>query len=859
MINRFTERAQMVLKYAENTAKERHSGFVYSEHLLLGVFSQPDSVGGMILNLLGLNSQMLSDKINDGENYSDAFSGLSPRVKRILQLAGEEANKMGVNFIGTEHILLGIAAEDENTAACWLREVANVDASHLRQILLEILHQGGYMASESSGDEAQNKPNVKAKSKPKSKGDGSSTPTLDQFGRDLTKLAKAGKLDPVIGREKEIQRVIQILSRRTKNNPVLIGEPGVGKTAIVEGLATMISEGKVPETLTGKRVVTLDMSSLVAGSKYRGEFEERLKKVVDELTATNDVIIFIDELHTLVGAGAAEGSIDAANILKPALSRGELQCVGATTLDEYRKHIEKDAALERRFQPITVGEPSEEEALQILFGLRDKYEAHHRVQITDEAVKAAVTLSSRYLADRFLPDKAIDLIDEASSKVRLTAHTAPHDLKDLEEDLGSLSKEKEAAITAQEFEKAAAIRDEERKLKEKIEKERDSWQKDKASRNLIVGAEEVAQVLADWTGIPVVRLQEEEMERLLHMEDILHERLIGQEEAVKSVSRAIRRARSGLKDAKRPIGSFIFLGPTGVGKTELARSLANILFGGDQSMIRIDMSEYMEKHSVSRLVGAPPGYIGYDEGGQLTEAVRRHPYSVVLLDEIEKAHPDVFNILLQVLEDGRLTDSTGRTVDFKNTVVIMTSNAGASSLKNQKAMGFSTGIDEPKDSEERYEAMKKRVTAELKNIFRPEFLNRVDDIIVFHSLTMDEIQQIAKLMVNDLQKRLTVKEMTLQISDDVYGFLAKEGFDEVYGARPLRRAILRLIEDPLSEAILRRDYQEGDTIAVTLKEDEIVFQKTTQIKAQKSTINKEKNSKSVAKKKGTGDSVEKKE
>ncbi|MBQ1501121.1 MAG: ATP-dependent Clp protease ATP-binding subunit, partial [Firmicutes bacterium] len=650
----------------------------------------------------------------------------------------------------------------------------------------------------------------------------SKTPVLDKFGRDLTEMAKKDQLDPVIGREKEIERVIQILSRRTKNNPVLIGEPGVGKTAIVEGLAQMIVDGRVPETLSDKRVITLDMGSMVAGSKFRGEFEERMKKMVDEIRADKNVILFIDELHTLVGAGAAEGSIDGANILKPALSRGELQCVGATTINEYRKYIEKDTALERRFQPVTVGEPSEEDALAIMHGLRDKYEAHHRVKITDAALEAAVKLSARYLPDRFLPDKAIDLMDEAASKTRLQAYTAPPDLKELEQQLDSVRKEKEAAVNSQEFEKAAQLRDKEKDLQEQIDNGRKGWQKETNSQTQVVDAEQIAEVLADWTGIPVARLNQQESDRLLHLEELLHERVIGQDEAVTSIAKAVRRARAGLKDAKRPIGSFIFLGPTGVGKTELARALANIMFGSDDAMVRIDMSEYMEKFAVSRLVGAPPGYVGYEEGGQLTEAVRRRPYSVVLLDEIEKAHPDIFNLLLQVLEDGRLTDSNGHTVDFRNTIIIMTSNVGAGAVTRAKALGFGTPGKEEDDS---YTAMKERMLAELKKVFRPEFLNRVDDTIVFRPLNETEIKSIAKLMVKEVAGRLAQRDLVLQLDESVYAYLAEKGFDSVYGARPLRRAILNMIEDPISEEILRGTYQEGDTIRVSLENDGLKFSK----------------------------------
>ncbi|CEH28381.1 Putative negative regulator of genetic competence ClpC/MecB [Aneurinibacillus migulanus] len=646
------------------------------------------------------------------------------------------------------------------------------------------------------------------------------TPTLDSLARDLTAVARDGALDPVIGRSKEIERVIQVLSRRTKNNPVLIGEPGVGKTAVVEGLAQRIINNEIPETLRNKRVMTLDMGTVVAGTKYRGEFEDRLKKIMDEIRQAGNIILFIDELHTLIGAGGAEGAIDASNILKPSLARGELQCIGATTLDEYRKYIEKDAALERRFQPIQVDEPSTEEAVQILFGLRDRYEAHHRVNITDEAIRQAVYLSDRYISDRFLPDKAIDLIDEAASKVRLQSYTIPPNLKELEQRLEEVRKEKDAAVQSQEFEKAASMRDKEQKLREELDKTKNEWQEKQGQTDSEVTPEDIASVVASWTGIPVVKLKEEETERLLKMEEILHKRVIGQEDAVKSISRAVRRARAGLKDPKRPIGSFIFLGPTGVGKTELARALAEALFGEEDAMIRIDMSEYMEKHSTSRLVGAPPGYVGFDEGGQLTEKVRRKPYSVVLLDEIEKAHPEVFNILLQVLEDGRLTDSKGRTVDFRNTVIIMTSNVGADLIKKNTTLGFTTP-----DSSKHYEDMKDRVLGELKRSFRPEFLNRIDELIVFHSLDESHIAEIVLLMSEELRKRLNEQEIDFVLTEDAKRFLAKEGFDPAFGARPLRRAIQRHIEDRLSEELLTGGIKKGDTIRIDVTEGGLKVEK----------------------------------
>ena len=825
---RLTERAQKALAIAEQEAKDRHSAYINTEHMLLGLFEVEDGIAAKVLDELHLNADVLAENIDDEANYGNSFRGLSPRAKRALQLAVEEAVRSGVNFVDTEHLLLGLAAEDEGMASHWLLDMADADVRRIRQMVYSMLQSG-------RGDNSSDEYNYDNEGTPYGDNDvpdgkrKSKTPTLDKFGRDLTEMARKEQLDPVIGRDKEIERVIQILSRRTKNNPVLIGEPGVGKTAIVEGLAQMIVDGRVPETLSNKRVVTLDMGSMVAGSKYRGEFEERMKKMVDEIRENKNIILFIDELHTLVGSGAAEGSIDGANILKPALSRGELQCIGATTINEYRKYIEKDTALERRFQPVMVDEPSEEDALQILHGLRDKYEAHHRVRITDAALEAAVRLSARYLPDRFLPDKAIDLMDEAASKIRLQAYTAPNDIKDLETKLEAVRKEKDAAINAQEFEKAAQLRDEEKDLVDKIESDRKGWQKETTTQTQVVDAEQIAEVLSNWTGIPVSRLNEEESDKLLHLEELLHERVIGQDEAVVSIAKAVRRARAGLKDAKRPIGSFIFLGPTGVGKTELARALANIMFGSDEAMVRIDMSEYMEKFSVSRLVGAPPGYVGYEEGGQLTEAVRRRPYSVVLLDEIEKAHPDVFNLLLQVLEDGRLTDSTGHTVDFRNTIIIMTSNVGANTINRAKAMGFGSVNDDKEEND--YNTMKDKMLSELKKVFRPEFLNRIDDIIVFRPLNQDEICSIAKLMVNELQKRLALQNLSMNLTDEVYAHLAEKGFDSVYGARPLRRAILNMLEDPISESILKGEYTDGDTIDVYMEDGEIKFKKAPKAEA----------------------------
>lgn len=818
MFNRMTERAQKVIYIAQMEAKRLHHPAVGTEHLLLGLVKEGDGVAAKALLAIGIDLSQIGGEVERllgvGESTGDEL-GFTPRAKKVLELAGEEARAQGVNYIATEHILLGLIREGEGVAARILVSVgANLDT--VRAKVLELLGSGGFFVMGPGSGGIPNFSvggqfpggNPKAQAAPGRKA-GTNTPTLDSFSRDLTEMALNGKLDPVIGREKEIERVIQILSRRTKNNPVLIGEPGVGKTAVAEGLAQRITENKMPETLSGKRVVTLDMSALVAGSKYRGEFEERLKKVIDEIRQAENVILFIDELHTLVGAGAAEGAIDAANILKPALARGELQCIGATTLDEYRKHIEKDAALERRFQPIMVGEPTTEESLQILRGLRDKYEAHHRVKITDQALEAAVTLSVRFISDRFLPDKAIDLIDEAASKVRLTVQTAPPDLKELEAKLEEVKKEKEAAVHAQEFEKAASLRDREKSLAEELANGKNSWKKEKETEKWLVEEEDIAEVVSSWTGIPVSKLAQEETERLLEMESILHKRVIGQDEAVKAVSRAVRRARSGLKDPKRPIGSFIFLGPTGVGKTELARALAEALFGDEDALVRIDMSEYMEKHAVSRLVGAPPGYVGYEEGGQLTEAVRRRPYTVVLIDEIEKAHPDVFNILLQVLEDGRLTDAQGRTVDFRNTVIIMTSNVGARTIRRESTLGFTTAAQA---AEENYQAMRNRVMDEMKHTFRPEFLNRIDEIIVFHALNREHINRIVDLMINEVNERLKEQDLILEVTAGGKEFLAAEGFDEIFGARPLRRAVQRYVEDVMAEALLRKEFHPGDEI-----------------------------------------------
>jgi ATP-dependent Clp protease ATP-binding subunit ClpC len=808
MFGRFTEKAQKVLVLAQEEAKRFHHSFVGTEHILLGLVREGEGIAAKVLLALGVEPDNVRSEIEKLIGKGDQRSvpqgvNYTPRAKKVIELAIEEGQSLGHNYVGTEHLLLGLIREGEGIAAQVLTNLG-VDLVRARKSVLALL-----------GGEDEPMPDEPSKIF-------SSTPTVDQFGRDLTKLAKEGKLDPVIGRETEIERVIQVLSRRTKNNPCLIGEPGVGKTAIAEGLAQRIIEGKVPETLKDKRVASLELAAVVAGTKYRGEFEERLRKLMDELRAAGNVIVFIDELHTLIGAGAAEGAIDASNILKPALARGELQAIGATTLDEYRKYIERDPALERRFQPITVGEPSKEESEEILKGLRDRYEAHHRVKITDEALKVAVVMADRYIPDRFLPDKAIDLIDEAASRVRMKAYTAPPDLKELEERLDTLRKEKESAVRGQEFEAAAKYRDKEQQLKQELQNLKKEWEQSKVTDTQSVTAEDIAQIVSAWTGIPVKRLAEEETERLLNMESILHQRVIGQDEAVKAVSRAIRRARAGLKDPKRPIGSFIFLGPTGVGKTELARALAESLFGDEDAMIRMDMSEYMEKHTTSRLVGSPPGYVGYEEGGQLTEKVRRKPYSVILFDEIEKAHPEVFNVLLQVLEDGRLTDGKGRAVDFRNTVIIMTSNVGAGELKKQAILGFRSGSDREKT----YEDMKNKVMDELKRTFRPEFINRLDEVIVFHPLEEEHLTEIVDLMLAELSRRLGDYEIHLNVNEEAKGLLAKEGYDPTYGARPLRRALQKRIEDEISERMLRGEFTHNDTIWVTAEEGKLMFKKT---------------------------------
>jgi len=817
MYGRFTEKAEKAITHSQESAMQLGHNYVGTEHLLLGLVREGTGIASRVLQSQGVTEDKvireIEELIGKGEQTGEQPLGFTPRTKRVLELSFKEARRMGQNYIGTEHLILGIMKEGESVAVRILIDLG-VDPQKLISEISKMLTE------EAPGTAGE----------PKSHSANSNTPTLNQFGRDLTEMAREDKFDPVIGRDNEIERVIQILSRRTKNNPCLIGEPGVGKTAIAEGLAQKIVEGNIPEILKDKRVVTLDLSSMVAGAKYRGEFEERLKKALDEIRKAGNVILFIDEMHTIIGAGAAEGAIDASNILKPSLARGEIQVIGATTLDEYRKHVEKDAALERRFQPITVGEPSVEEAIGILKGVRDKYEAHHRVKITDEAIIAAVKFSDRYITDRFLPDKAIDLIDEAGSKVRLKSFTAPPDLKKLEEQFEKLRKEKEDSIRSQEFEKAARIRDEEQKLKSELEKAKNDWYQKSQVKTDTVTEEHIAEVVASWTGIPVKKLAEEETERLMKMEEVLHQRVIGQEEAVKAVSKAIRRGRVGLKDPKRPVGSFIFLGPTGVGKTELCKALAEALFGEENSIVRIDMSEYMEKHSVSRLVGSPPGYVGYDEGGQLTEKVRRKPYSVVLFDEVEKAHPDVFNILLQILEDGRLTDSQGRTVDFRNTVIIMTSNVGARMITEPKRLGFTSPNEEKSKN---YQNMKNNVMGELKNTFKPEFLNRVDEIIVFHPLEETHIKEIVKLMIDGLTKRIQANDIKLEVSDKALEHLANKGYDMVYGARPLRRAIQSQVEDKLAEEILEGKIKSGDNVLVDSDGENLTFTKKV---AEKSTI-----------------------
>ncbi|MDV2582698.1 ATP-dependent protease ATP-binding subunit ClpC [Alkalibacillus haloalkaliphilus] len=800
MFGRFTERAQKVLALSQEEAVRLGHNNIGTEHILLGLIKEGDGIAAKALKSLNVTAEQIQEEVEQligtGQSNQQTIH-YTPRAKKVIELSMDEARKLNHSYVGTEHILLGLIREGEGVAARVFNNLG-VSLNKARQQVLQLLG-----SNESTSNQRQQKQSNSA-----------NTPTLDSLARDLTTVAREGGIDPVIGRGKEIERVIQVLSRRRKNNPVLIGEPGVGKTAIAEGLAQQIINNEVPEILRDKRVMTLDMGTVVAGTKYRGEFEDRLKKVMEEIRQARNIILFIDELHTLIGAGGAEGAIDASNILKPALARGDLQCIGATTLDEYRKYIEKDAALERRFQPIQVDEPTPEESQQILEGLRDRYEAHHRVTISDDAIESAVRLSDRYITDRFLPDKAIDLIDEAASRVRLRSYTAPPNLKELEQKLEEVKKEKDAAVQSQEFEKAASLRDKEQKLKDELAKTKDEWKEKQGKESSEVTLDDIAHVVSTWTGVPVSKLAKDDKEKLLNLEETLHGRVIGQDEAVKAVSKAVRRARAGLKDPKRPIGSFIFLGPTGVGKTELARALASSMFEDEDAMIRIDMSEYMEKHATSRLVGSPPGYVGYEEGGQLTEKVRTKPYSVILLDEIEKAHPEVFNILLQVLEDGRLTDSKGRVVDFRNTVLIMTSNVGAHELKRQKYVGFSVN-----DNQQDHKQMKSKVMDELKKAFRPEFLNRVDETIVFHSLEEKHIQEIVQLMVKQLQDRLTDSDINFTLTEKAIKQIADEGMDLEYGARPLRRSIQKNVEDFLSEELLSGTISTGQEVRIDVNDE----------------------------------------
>lgn len=809
----FTEKANKALNLAIESAEEMRHNYVGTEHILYGLVKEGSGVAATALNECGVTEDALREKL---ESINGTMSlveltpdDFTPRTKRVLRAAVIISSKTGYTYVGTEHLLLAILSESDSYAVAFLEELG-VSVERLAQAVSKGMQ--GSADDGFGGFENESAPNGSQK--------GGSA--LDKFGRDLTQAAKNGEIDPVIGREKEIQRVIQILSRRTKNNPVLIGEPGVGKTAVAEGLALEIAKGNVPEILKDKRVVSLDLTGMVAGAKYRGDFEERIKAAIDEVKKSKNTILFIDELHTIVGAGAAEGSADAANILKPSLARGDFQVIGATTLNEYRKYIEKDAALERRFQPVKVGEPTPEQAVQILKGLRDSYEAHHKVKITDEAINAAVTLSSRYIADRYLPDKAIDLIDEGASKVRLASLTSPDNVKELEDEIADYEKEKASAINEQDFERAARLRDEQKELQTKLDDAKKKWQEQQKGNSGEVTAEDIAKIVSEWTGIPVVQLTKEESERLLNMENVLHERVIGQSEAVTAIAKAIRRGRVGLKDPKRPVGSFIFLGPTGVGKTELCKALAEAMFGDENAMLRLDMSEYMEKHTVSKLIGSPPGYVGFEEGGQLTEKVRRKPYSVVLFDEIEKAHPDVFNMLLQILEDGRLTDSQGRTVDFKNTIIIMTSNVGARLItEKQSSLGFNSENVNAEESEKK--DIKELVTGELRKVFRPEFLNRVDDIIVFNKLNKDEIKQIAVKMLKTLENRLDKMNIKISFTDNAISEIADKGFDENYGARPLRRAIQNEIEDPLSEQMLEGKVKDGAVVTCDFADGQFTF------------------------------------
>lgn len=803
---RFTEKAEKAVNFSQESAMQLLHNYVGTEHLLLGLIREGEGIAARVLQAQGVTEERIVEKIDiiigRGTDMVEQPIGFTPRTKRVMELSFREARKMGHNFIGTEHLLLGIIKEGDSVALRVLSDLG-VDLQRMIGEVVKIL-----------GEEPQTNNGAQSKAHPQN----TNTPILNQFGKDLTEYVREGKIDPVIGRGTEIERIIQILCRRTKNNPCLVGEPGVGKTSVIEGLAQKIVDGDIPEILRDKRVVTLELSSMVAGAKYRGEFEDRLKRSMEEIKKVGNVLLFIDETHTIIGAGAAEGAIDASNILKPLLARGEIQLIGATTIDEYRKHIEKDSALERRFQPIDVGEPSIDEAVEILKGIRDKYEAHHGVTITDDAIEASVKFSHRYITDRFLPDKAIDLVDEAASRARLKTYTAPPDLKVLEEQIERLKKEKEDYIINQEYERAAKIRDQEQKVKKTLEEQKTNWQKKTQVDKHTITEDEISDIVSIWTGIPVKKLAEEESQRLLKMEDILHQRVVGQNEAVTSISKAIRRGRVGLKDPKRPVGSFIFLGPTGVGKTELTKALAEAVFGDENAMIRVDMSEFMEKHSVSRLVGSPPGYVGFDEGGQLTEKVRRKHYSVILFDEIEKAHPDVFNILLQILEEGRLTDSKGRLVDFRNTIIILTSNVGARQIVEPKRVGFAAKEDIAKT----YKEMKSNVMGELKNTFKPEFLNRIDDIIVFHPLDEGHIKKIVDYMLDSLLKRISERDIQIEVSESAREFLARRGYDKTFGARPLRRYIQNVVEDKLAEEMLEGRIGMGDTALVDLKTEDDV-------------------------------------
>ncbi len=811
---KFTIRAQKALEIAHEIALELGHKYIGTEHVLYGLVAEGTGIASKVLDNQNVTPEAIRDKIEEligGEETISETLGFTPRTKRVIENAFREARKLGSEYIGTEHILVGIMREADSIAVRIMLDL-NINPQKLYNEIIKVIN-----------DEVSTGSNENSSINTKGRGSFNSTTTLNQFSNDLTKQASEGKLDPIIGRSDEIQRVIQILSRRTKNNPCLIGEPGVGKTAVVEGLAEKIVADDVPEVLKNKRVVSIDISSMVAGAKYRGDFEERIKKSLNEVKKAGDIILFIDEVHTIVGAGSAEGAIDAANILKPLLARGEIQLIGATTLNEYRKYIEKDSALERRFSPVTVNEPTPEDTIEILKGIRDKYEAHHNVKISDEVIQSSVKLSVRYINDRFLPDKAIDLIDEAASRVRLKSYTEPQDLKELEKSIADTEKEKEEAIRIQDFEKAAILRDKQVKQKEKLKKEKEKW-KDKKTRSIInITEEDIAEVVANWTGIPVKKLNQDEFEKLKNLENLLHERIIGQDEAVSAVAKAIRRGRVGLKDPKRPIGSFMFLGPTGVGKTELSKALAESLFGNEDAMIRIDMSEYMESHSISKLIGSPPGYVGFDDGGQLTEKIRRKPYSVILFDEVEKAHPDVMNMLLQILEDGRLTDSQGRTVNFKNTVIIMTSNVGARLITDKKMLGFESRGDEKVSYNKEYDFIKKEVLAELKKQFRPEFINRIDEIIVFHKLTDKEITKIIDIMLKEVTDRLKEQNIQIQISDSVKTLISKKGIDTNYGARPLRRAIQTMIEDKLAEQILDGKIKQGGKITLESKDGELIL------------------------------------